>query len=95
MGATEFGGERVAISAAWTACDAGRVATRKLGGGFPGSIVGHRTFDREDAAMVVGVCNQPQMEGRRVAIGRPLTLLLVSRPSIQTRLPTYIVSSQS
>jgi hypothetical protein len=54
MGTAEFGSECVTIGAAWTARDAGRVSTGKLGGGFPGSIVGHRTFDREDAAMVVG-----------------------------------------
>jgi hypothetical protein len=54
VGTAEFGGERVAIGSARTARDAVLVAAGKLGGGFPGPIVGHRTFDREDAAVVVG-----------------------------------------
>ena len=68
MGVPKFGGERVAISAARTARDAVLVAAGKLGGGFPGPIVGHRTFDREDAAVVVGD-DQEERLGRVGVIG--------------------------
>ena len=54
MGVPKFGGERVTIGSARTARDAVLVTTGKLGGGFPRPIVGHRTFDREDMAAVVG-----------------------------------------
>jgi hypothetical protein len=41
----------------------------KLGGGFSGSNVGHWTFDREDAAVMVGDDQEERLG--RVGVGHP------------------------
>jgi hypothetical protein len=71
------------------------VATGKLGGGFPGPIVGHRTFDREDAAVVVGD-DQDERLGWVGVIGgeQLLRLILISsrmRPSNRSALMGQVV----
>ena len=68
MGVPKFSGERVTIGSARTARDAVLVATGRLGGSFPGPVVGHRAFDREDAAVVVGD-DQEERLGRVGVLG--------------------------
>jgi hypothetical protein len=77
MGAAEF-------SAARTARDAVFVTTSKLGGGFPRPIVGHRTFDREDATVVVSDDQEERLD--RVGV------IAMNMPSLLPRLFIMITS---
>jgi hypothetical protein len=54
MRAPILGGQIVAIGAGRAAHDAALLVAGKGGGFLPGPVVGHRTFDREHAAVVIG-----------------------------------------